>query len=165
LLIFSSWIIIDHINRIIEPLMIFDYWMFELLFIFLISSKLFKIKIYSHQIVGIIINSLVCLVIEIIRFLSLNPNSSPNFNSRYKWFIPISIIIYLLITNLTSYIYIKIKLYMDLEFIYPIKLLMLYGIIGLVFSSIACLIETLFKCIGPDADLFCNIVLIMKLIW
>ena len=46
---------------------------------------------------------------------------------------------------------------MDLEFIYPIKLLMLYGTIGFVFSSIACLIETLFKCIGPDVDLFCNI--------
>ena len=32
LLILSSWIIINHITRIIEPLMIFDYWMFELLF-------------------------------------------------------------------------------------------------------------------------------------
>jgi hypothetical protein len=46
---------------------------------------------------------------------------------------------------------------MDLKFISQIKLLILYGILGFVFSSIACIIETLFKCVGNEMEFFCKI--------
>ena len=67
--------------------MILDYWMFELLFICLMYSSLYKIKIYSHQKIGIIINSLSCLIYEIINFTILvnenNDNPNPNnFNIK-----------------------------------------------------------------------------------
>ena len=163
--ILSYWIFIDHITKIIESLMIFDYWMFELLIISLITSKLFKINIYTHQIIGITINSLCCLVLGIIRFIILynkfhetkSNEGIPYFSIKYVWFIPISIIIYLFLVSSTSYIYTKLKFYMDLKFISQIKLLNLYGIIGFVFSSIACLIETLFKCVGKEKEFFCKI--------
>jgi hypothetical protein len=139
--------------------------MFELLCICLIASYLFKIKIYSHQKVGIIINSLTCLIIVIIKFIILNNHFTKNkedqnfyyFNIEKKWFIPISIIIYFFIIGSTSYIYVKLKFYMDLKFISQTKLLIIYGIIGFFFSSIACIIETSFKCAKSAREFFCKI--------
>ena len=163
--ILSYWVFIDHITRIIESLMIFDYWMFELFCISIITSKLLKINIYAHQILGIIINSVSCLIIGIIKFIILNDHYNSDtldkniyyFNIEKKWFIPISLLIYLLIISSTSYIFTKLKFYMDLRFISQTKLLILYGIIGVTLTSITCLIETLFKCEGNLKEFFCKI--------
>jgi len=46
---------------------------------------------------------------------------------------------------------------MEIEFISPINLLILYGILGFIFSSIVCLIETYFKCIGNEKKYFCHV--------
>ena len=142
--------------KIIEPLMIFDFWMFELLFISFMTSIFLKTKIYSHQKIGIIINSLFGLIFRLIRFIC-SSNENNNLNMKHKFLILISIIIYLFIINSTSYIYTKLKFYMDLKFISITKLLILYGIIGFVLSSIACIIETLFKCVGSVNKFFCNV--------
>jgi hypothetical protein len=120
------------------------------------TSILLKTKIYIHQKIGIIINSLNGLILGIIIFIN-KENEENNLNMKYKWLIPISIIIYLFIINSTSYIYTKLKFYMDLKFISQVKLLILYGIIGFIFSSIACIIETLFKCVGKEKQFFCKI--------
>ena len=166
LFILSYWIFIDHMTKIIQSLMIFDYWMFELLMITFIASIRYKIRIYTHQIIGITINSLCCFAFGIIRFYILFfnfydkgfPNEEiPLFSIKYAWFIPISIIIYFYIISSTSFIFAKLKFYMDLKFISQVKLLILYGIIGFVFSSIACTIETFFKCVGNEKEFFCKI--------
>ena len=160
--ILSYWVFIDHIARILQSLMIFDYWMFELLFICLITSKLLKTEIYIHQKLGIIINSVSCLILGIKRFIIIYQYNKCEENIsyfcvKYLWFIPISIIIYLFIVNSTSYIFTQLKFYMDLKFISHAKLLILYGIIGFVLTSIACSIETSFKCVGENKDFFCKI--------
>ena len=93
--VLSYWIFIDHTTRIIQPLMIFDYWMFELLFISFMTSILLKTKIYIHQKIGIIINSLSGLILGIIIFIN-SENEENNLNKKYKWLIPISIIINIL---------------------------------------------------------------------
>ena len=154
--ILSYWVFIDHITKIIQPLLIFDYWMFELLFISLMASIILKTKIYRHQKSGIIINSLFCLIFGLIRFIIFS-NENNNLNMKYKYWIPISIIFYLFIINSTSYIYTKLKFYMDLKFISQAKLLILYGIIGFVLSTIACIIETSFECVGSEKEFFCNV--------
>ena len=46
---------------------------------------------------------------------------------------------------------------MDSQFISHTKLLILYGIIGFVFSIIACTIETSFKCVGSETEYFCYV--------
>jgi len=81
--ILSYWVLIDHITNIIQSLMIFDYCMFELLFISFIASKILKIEIYSHHKVGIFINSLSCLILGILRFIFAKDNNK-NFNIKYK---------------------------------------------------------------------------------
>jgi len=160
--ILSYWVAIDHITRIIGSLMIFDYWMFELLFICLIFSKILKTEIYAHQKLGIIINSVTCFILGIIKFIiiyiynEINEGEN-NFCVNYLWFIPISIIIYLFIVNSTSYIFTQLKFYMDLKFISHAKLLILYGIIGFILTSIACSIETSFKCVGENKNFFCKL--------
>ena len=154
--VLSYWIFIDHTTRIIQPLMIFDYWMFELLFISFMTSILLKTKIYIHQKIGIIINSLSGLILGIIIFIN-SENEENNLNKKYKCLIPISIIIYLFIINSTSYIYTKLKFYMDLKFISQEKLLIFYGTIGFVFSIIACVIESSFKCVGSEKKFFCKV--------
>ena len=113
-----------------------------------------KTKIYRHQKIGIIINSLSCFIFGIIRFIFITDENN-NLNKKYKWLIPISIIIYLFIIISTSYIFTKLKFYMDLRFISPTKLIIFYGIIGFIFSTIACIIETSFKCVGVEKELFC----------
>jgi len=160
LFILSLWVIINHIITIIESLMIFDYWMFELLFVCLMTSQIFKIKIYSHQKFAIIINSLCCLIFGIIRFIILanqNIYIPYTFPIKYKWFIPLSIIIYLLIINSTSYVFVKLKYYMNLKFIALLKLLILYGVLGFIISSICCIIETSNKCFGSEKKYFCHV--------
>ena len=156
IVILSYWVFIDHITKIIESLMILDYWMFELLFLSIMTSIFLKIKIYSHQKLGIIINSLSCLIFGIIRFYNI-ANKDKNLNIAFKWLFPISVIIYLIIVNSTSYIFTKLKFYMDLKFISLTKLLIYYGIIGFVFSTIACVIETSFKCVGNQKGYFCYV--------
>ena len=157
--ILSYWVLIDHTTRIIESLMIFDYCMFELLLTSFIISKMLKIEIYNHQKIGIFINSLCCLILGILRFIYVEEEEKDNFNAKYYWFIPISIIIYILIISSTSYIYTKLKFYMDLKFISHTKLLILYGIIGFVFSISACTIETSFKCVENKnvTEFFCKV--------
>jgi len=169
--ILSYWVSIDHITKILQSLMIFDYWMFELLFICLITSKLLKTEIYRHQILGIIINSVSCLILGIIKFILIDNHYVNEFityfegekNTQFfcigenKWFIPISIIIYLFIVNSTSYIFTELKFYMDLKFISQTKLLILYGLIGFILNSIACSIESSFKCVGENKDFFCKV--------
>ena len=120
------------------------------------TSIFLKTKIYSHQKIGIIINSLFGLIFRLIRFIC-SSNKNNNLNMKYKYWIPISIILYLFIINSTSYIYTKLKFYMDLKFISQTKLLILYGIIGFVLSTIACIIETSFECFGSEKQFFCNV--------
>ena len=143
--------------------MIFDYWMFELLFICIITSKLLKAEIYAHQKLGIIINkSVTCFFLGIIKFILIYKYNNNNENIdyfcvKYLWFIPISIFIYLFIVISTSYIFTELKFYMDLKFISQTKLLILYGLIGFILNSIACSIESSFKCVGENKDFFCKI--------
>jgi len=63
--------------------MIFDYWMFELLFICIITSKLLKTEIYMHQKLGIIINSVTCFILGIIKFIIIYEYNNNDENSQF----------------------------------------------------------------------------------
>jgi len=167
----SIWIAIDHIARILDSIMIFDFWNFELVFLCLITSKILKTEVYRHQKLGIIINSVSCLIFGLIKFIlianhydkdGINVDNKDDINThffwvKYLWFIPISIIIYLILVSSTSYIFTELKFYMDLEYISKMKFLMLYGTIGFVLTLIAIIIETSAKCVGENKDFFCKI--------
>ena len=68
LFVITLYVCIDYLSDIFLQLglIIFDFWMFELLVISFINAKMFKIKIYRHQIFAIFFNSFICLLIRLL---------------------------------------------------------------------------------------------------
>ena len=135
-----------------------DFWMLELLIITLFHKKMFKIEIYIHQKMAILINIIPCLL-KIIAIILGFHNDLSKYNILYKikpLLIPIGIILFFILITLRSYINSKIKWYMDLKYISPNKLLMYYGTIGTLISLIICIISTFNKCIIKNETSFTN---------
>ena len=136
-----------------------DFWMFELPLLSYLSSKEFKFKIYRHHKLAIFTNIFICAPYKIILLIILifistdifNKTNDYNFNV-YKYYkgnlglIPIGIIFYLIIMVSRSYAITKIKVFMDLKYISPNKILMIYGIIGILISIIVGTISTFIDC-------------------
>ena len=124
-----------------------DFWMFEILFIYLISSKLMGIQTYKHQIIGVFFVLIFCSIMQIILcWNEYNNNSSEIIYSNYKLFIPFGLLIFLLITFLRAYATCKIKWIIDFKYVSYIKILFIYGIMGALFCAIACTILTFVPC-------------------
>jgi len=141
-------------------LMIFDFWMFELLIISYINAKMFKLKIYKHQMFAIIFNSIICLLFRLPSFI-LSFSMKKNIKDERslfvisKWYIVLGIFIYIIIITIRAYSYTKIKWFIDLKYISSTKLLIFIGFIGILVSSISCTIETFIKC-SPKIN-FCEV--------
>ena len=56
------------------------------------------------------------------------------------------IFIYIIIITIRAYSYTKIKWFIDLKYISSTKLLIFIGFIGIIISSISCVIESFIKC-------------------
>jgi hypothetical protein len=80
-----------------------------------------------------------------------------NIYKDYMWFLPIGIIIFLLYVFMTSYVYSKIKWFMELNLISLTKLFMVYTSVGLLINMINCIILTFIKCWGDAKIYFCRV--------
>ena len=136
--------------------------MYELLIISYINAKIFKLKIYRHQMLAIIFNSFICLLFRLPSFIlsfSLedkgNEKDGKSLFELNKWYIVLGLFIYIIIITIRSYSYTKIKWFMDLQYISSTKLLIYIGFIGILISSISCIIETNIKC-SPKIN-FCEV--------
>jgi hypothetical protein len=136
--------------------------MFELLVISYINAKMFKLKIYNHQILAIIFNSFICLLFKlscfILSFSLKEEKDEKDGKSLFEisgWYIVLSLFIYIIIITIRSYSYTKIKWFMDLKYISSTKLLIYIGFIGILISSNLCAIETNIKC-SPKIN-FCEV--------
>ena len=151
LFIITAYIFIEYLARIFSSLglMIFDYWMFELLIISYINAKMLKLKIYRHQMFAILFNSFVCLLFRIPYFIlsfSLKKDGRSLLNqSNWYWYFVLGLFIYVIIITIRACSYTKIKWIIDLKYISPTKLLIYIGFIGILISSISCIIETNIK--------------------
>ena len=136
-----------------------DLWMFELLIVSLFNLHFLNFKIFSHHYLAIFINIIFGLIYKILSAIIFMMNSStgpiPDIYKIYKnngWIIPIGIIFYLLILIPRAYAITKIKVFMDLKYISPFKLLIFYGFIGTLICSIVEAISTFTKC--PNIENF-----------
>ena len=130
-----------------------DFWMLELPIIAFFNYKILNFKICRHHYFSIFINSIFSLAYKITSVILLiaNSNSSPNPNIYYEYkehkqLILIAIIIYFIIIIPRAYAITKIKVFMDLKYISPFKLLIIYGIIGTIICIIIGTISSFFKC-------------------
>ena len=103
------------------------------------------------------------------RCLSRNEVNSFNENAKIKlngglknyyvkndYLIPIGVFVYLILITLRSYVNSSIKWLMDLKYISEKKLLMIYGLMGAIISSIICIITTFIECKNKEekADIY-----------
>lgn len=123
-----------------------DFWMLELLIITYLSANMFKLQIYKHQKLAIYLNFLPCLLKIATIVISFYEDDENNLYEKAVWWIPVGITIYIILISIRSYVYTKIKWFMDLKYISSTQLLIFYGILGTIICLIACGITTFFKC-------------------
>ena len=160
LMIIIARISLDYINEIISILFNFDYFMFILLIVSFINAKIFNIKTYKHHKLAIYLNFIVAFIFQLISFilsLTLEENNNQKINLKYKWLIPIGIIIYILYVIILSFAYAKMKWFMDINWISLSKLFMAFALLKFLINSIICIILTFIKCNENFIKIYCNL--------
>ena len=124
-----------------------DYWMFELLFIALVSLKLYNLPIYKHKLFGILFIAIFCTLLKILsttfRFID---DDNKKIYTKYVWIVPLGIIFFISITFLRAYIFVKIKFIFDKKFMLPSNILFLYSFFGAFVSFIVSIIPSNIPC-------------------
>ena len=137
-----------------------DFWMLELLIMYYFVSRIYHIKLYKHQIfaLGFIIIPCILKIITIyLSSINNDGNELPILYIEYKWLIPLGIIIYLFLIIIEAYSLTKIKQLMDLRYISPSKILIIYGLLGTFFYLIISVISTFFKCNEVIKEYICGV--------
>jgi len=147
-----------------------DFWMIELYILAYLNAKMFKIKVYSHQLLAILIGIIPILLKGVILGLTFfdeknhwdkDDNNHENYkydtldpnNNKLKsllvlyWPILIfALVLYFIIATVRSYVLINIKKFMDLKYISLLKILILYSLTGVIFCSLFAMFTTFFRC-------------------
>ena len=139
-----------------------DFWMFEMVFISIINSKIFKIEIYLHHKLSIGFIAIVCTPLIILyNFLLIKRKEISIIYIKYIWIIPIGIVSFLLLSFFRNYALCKLKWFLDFKYISPLKFLIWYGFVGSLICLIFGIISTEIKCIDKstfsDITYFCKI--------
>ena len=116
-----------------------DYWSFEIFFTAFFIKKIFKIKLFRHQIFSMIFILIFCSTMKSLSCRESYKKKPFDLNHLYI-FIPC----YLLITLIRSYVYTKIKWLMDIRYITIPKMLFTFGVFGLFISLIICILTCIF---------------------
>ena len=127
-----------------------DFWMLELPLLSYLNLKYFKFKIYGHHKLVIYLNLIICSIHQIITLIILIKEGAKNsvfeyYNENLR-VIPLGILTYIIIMTSRAFALSEIKVLMQYKYISPIKLLMLYGIIGAIISAIIGVISSFIEC-------------------
>ena len=152
-------VIVDLLNIFINEIggVIFNFWMFDMFFYYLFHSRLFKTKIYKHHIFSLIFILSFCILLKIISIiLSFSPGAFyDQFFEGIRWLIPIGIIASLLKTIFSPFIFSYEKYYLEKKIISIKAYLLIYGIFGLILSSICATLSSYIPCSEELSQYFC----------
>lgn len=127
-----------------------DFWMFEIAILSYINSKMFKLIMYKHQKLGLILNCFSCLFKFGSIISSIYDKSEENkpIYVTYNIFAIgiIGFLIYMISITLRAYSNSKLKWLMDLRYIDVSKILILHGLMGAIICLIISIISTFAKC-------------------
>ena len=155
--IIFCWVFLDQAveNKFIGFFPNMDFWMLELIIMTILNAKIFKTNIYRHHWFVLCFN-LFPILFKIITIYHEFTGSEPTKTDEgeglkplyvvHWYFIFIGIIIYLCLITLRAYVYIQLKCFMDLKYVSPNKLLLIYGLTGSILYSSICIITTFIKC-------------------
>ena len=152
------WVIEENLLLIfVDIFQDLDFSFFELIFISIIFSKKFFLKLYSHQIIGIALYFGVVAILNIYNLIlsitSEQKEEDKTFYERYPFLCFFSLF-YLILIFIRSYVNTQLKILMDLKFVITRALLMSYGLIGLCM----CLLAGIFTSCVPCFDFIYNYV-------
>ena len=149
-----------------------------MIFIVLLNILLFKIKIYFHKKIAIAIILFFSTLKKIISIISIYESEDEKVYKQYIWILFFGVIGFLLCYAFDSYSLCKIKWYFDLKFISASKLMIYFGILGILFSFIGSLISNFIECNNDnfsyhvyfmydenDSKYFDNFSIFFKQIW
>ena len=123
-----------------------NYWMFEILFIAILSSKLLGVPIYKHRKFGIIIISVLSFIFKILSTIySLYDDDEQKIYIKYYWIVFIGITFSILMTLLRSYTFCKMKILFD-KLILPSEILILSSFLGIFVNFIVSIIPSNYPC-------------------
>ena len=148
ILIIFLWIAEENLLLIyVDIFQDLDFWFFELIFVSLIYSRLFRSKILSHQKLGMAISIIIGSLLKIVS-ISLTFSSGLDekvFYSKNKWLISF-VFIYFLLILLRSYVNTQLKIFFDLKYISQRVLLTSYGIVGVIILGLTGLFTSNVTC-------------------
>ena len=134
-----------------------DFWMLELPLLSYFNLAYFKFEIYRHHKLVIYLNLIICGIVKIIYLIkNYNDNHCESVFKCYNenWgVIPLGIITYFIIMISRAFALNEIKVLMQYKYISPIKLLIIYGIIGAIITTIIGLISSFFECNSINSSL------------
>ena len=137
-----------------------EFWFLELLIIYYLTTKEYNLNLYRHQKLSLTINifPLIIKFIFIILSTKLEKKTSNLIYIKYLWIIPLGIIIYLVVAAIRSYVNLKIqKIILDNN-VSQNKVLMIYGLMGAIITSIFSIFTSIFNCKeGEISDYFCKV--------
>ena len=139
-----------------------DFWMFEILFLSYITSKMFGTQIYKHKKIAICIIIFLPIIFKILTINEILQNKDEDFlYKKYKWILPIGSITFLINTFLRDYSICKMKWFLDYKYYSVSRILMIYGICGFLMCMIGSIISSFIKCVGQSAfdkiNLICTV--------
>ena len=160
------WVLNEEILNYFNTIFIhLDFWMLELIIITIFMYKILNLKIYKHQKLMLYLTSIpfiLKLMTIIYSFLDennyLDENDLNNYRYSdevdklkiiyvsYPWLVALGFIFYLFLIIIRSYVNTKIKWLIDLKYISPNKILIMYGVIGTIFCFFISLIATFISC-------------------
>ena len=126
-----------------------DFWIFELPLLSYFNLKYFKFKIYLHHKLIIYFNLIVCGILKIIYliiFINKKDSSVFKYYSDYWGIIPLGFITYLIIMISRAFALSEIKVLMQYKYLSPIKLLIIYGMVGIIITTIIGIISSFIEC-------------------
>jgi len=160
LLIVFLWIVEEYLfifyNFILGGL---DSWFLELLIVCYLAREKLHISFYKHHKLSLAINLLPFILkcISIILSTKLEKETSNLIYIKHIWMIPLGILIYIMLALIRSFVNLKIYKISNILF-FPNKLLMIYGLIGAIITSIFCIFTSIFNCNdGEIQNYFCNV--------
>ena len=123
-----------------------DFWTLQLIFICFLNILLFKIKIYIHQKISIAIILIFSTLMKIFSIVSICISPDDKVYKEYIWLLFFGVIVFLLSYVIDSYALCTMKWYLDLKFISTSKLMICFGILGIIFSFLGSFISNFIEC-------------------
>ena len=101
---------------------------------------------------------LILKFISIVLSVKLEKETTNLIYIRHIWVITVGILIYSILGLIRSFVNLKIKKISDSYYPSPNKILMIYGLMGAIITSILCIFTSNFKCnLGEIQDYLCKV--------